>query len=600
MNLLSRYFFLKNINSRFLYIQGVYEKELENKIEKATTEIEEFIKILPHASDADKAWNLQDARKRLAQGESVDDLMQKYEFYDGIAVLREQILTNIPQEKQRLILQKIHEIIDERTNGMGRELKRGKLESIKVAVDLFFQEQTLRRHKLWRTQHLPPLGVQVYKALLAKDSERFKKEYEDVFTKEFWGGIYGIFSKDFPGVVNAFPYPTENDFLSDFQNIDELKKFLENLKKSAVEDAKQNLKEFFSVEEAKKLQDQLNGIPANKPADTVKYLHRLHDQKVKYIEEAKNGFERTKKLSFTGDYEATYSELETLEKKFGKGVMKDLGQVRFKYQLLVDLANERRLKKEAKSAKGAKKIKIEKKIESQRKGKEYLAAKEKLSKAEKAEKAKELNVQLDKYLSINNFIGARAVAHRLQRVDSDEASQAMKRVNEEAQKDSNTKKEPKESEDTSVEKQKKVDFLELCIEHMKKVMEHCNTLGIPKDDPDFWGLDGIKNRVEWLRKNGMYETYKKFNSSDPHVPSTAQAGGFKFRWLDLKTGTSLTGSSAEAGTKFLKRFNDSGYQLAVLAGAFSMNWKGASDPVYAPEKYMRLIQEELNNVKAGK
>ena len=590
----------KPFPAKFVFLQTKSEAELELQISGQQEAIEVFIQSLPHASPEDKAWNLQDAQKRLAEGESIEDLKQKYAFYDGIAVLRDQMLANISPEKRRPVLQQIQDIIEVRTDGTGREMKREKIETIKQAVELFLKEQTLRRHRVWRTQHLPPLGVQVYKALLAKDADRFKSEYEDVFTKDFWSGIYGIFSKDFPSVVKAFPYPTENDFLSAFTSLDELKNFLENLKNSAENDVKTNVSEFFSEEEAKALLERLKNVKLQKPADLIKLLHEVHDTKVKKTEDAKRSFENLRRLNISRDFEAAYSELESMEKKFGKGVMSGLGQQRFRDGLMVDYAREQKLKKEAEKAKGAKKLKIEKKIEEQKNTEASRETKEKLTKAEKEEKSKTLNTQIDECLERNDFIGAKAAVRRLERVDQEASNQAMKRINEEAQKDSKEREKPAESIDTSFEKQMKVEFLERCIEHMKKVLDQCNVLGIPKDDPAFWGMDGVKNRVAWLQKNGLYETYKKFNGSDPHVPSTAQAGGFRFRWLDLKTGQRLTASSAESGIKFLKRFKDSGYQLAVLAGAFSMNGKGGSDPVYSPEKYMRMVQEELNNVKGGR
>ena len=584
----------------FLYDQKSHqERALDLSVSQ--TEIEDFIQNhLPQTSAADKLWNLQDARQRLAQGESVEALKQKYEFYDGIAVLRDQMLAHIPSEKRGPVLQAIQEIISVRTNGKGRDLKKEKIESIKQAVELFLQEQTLRRHKIWRTQHLPPLGVQVYKALLAEDAMRFKTEYENVFTKDFWSGIYGIFSKDFPNVVKSFPYPTENDFLSSFTHLDELKKFLENLKKSALADAKENVKAFFSEAEEGALLGQLNGIPIQKPADMVKHLHTLYDKKAKHQEEAKKSFESIQKLSREGYFEAAHSEKEALEKKFGKKAIAAMGGQRFIDRLMVDVAQERRLEKEAKAAKGIQKIKIEKKLESQRTGQENREAQAKLSQAEKEEKTKELNSQLEECLAKNDFTGARSVARRLQGIDVQVATKAIKRINEATKASSQETEIQKPALEPSLEKQKKIAFYEQCISHMKKVLEQCSLLGIPKDDPSFWGLEGVKNRVEWLRKNGLYETYKKFNASDPHVPSTAQAGGFRFRWLDIKTGPNLSGGSADAGVGFLKRFNESGYQLAVLAGAFSVNWKGGSDPVHAPGKVLQIIQGELGKVRGEK
>jgi hypothetical protein len=139
--------------------------------------------------------------------------------------------------------------------------------------------------------------------------------------------------------------------------------------------------------------------------------------------------------------------------------------------------------------------------------------------------------------------------------------------------------------------------LERCIEHAKKIIEECGRLGIPKDDPKFWGLEGVRNRVAWLRNHGQWETYTKFNMSDKNMPSRTQNGGFRFRWVDSR-GSELTPAKAEEGTKYLNRYRESGYALATLAGVFSMNWKGSSSPVYTPEKFILLVQDQLSKVKA--
>ncbi|MCF7918264.1 hypothetical protein K9L27_04725, partial [Candidatus Gracilibacteria bacterium] len=120
---------------------------------------------------------------------------------------------------------------------------------------------------------------------------------------------------------------------------------------------------------------------------------------------------------------------------------------------------------------------------------------------------------------------------------------------------------------------------------------------IPKDDPHYWGLEGVRHRVAWLKKNHLWSDYKRFNESDKNMPSKTYAEGFRFRWLDLKTGTNLSPPRAEDGLRYLDRFEQSGYPIAALAGAFSVNWKGASSPVYKPEQFILMVEQELSRVR---
>ncbi len=569
----------------------------ESNFHVAYQTISDFIHQLPHANDLDKAWDLSDAEKRLKAGDPLEKLKEKYVFYDRIAAVRDQILQNIPAEKRGVILGEINKIVDE-SMGSRRYLKMEKLQRVEQVILDFLRDQTLLKHKLWRT-HSPPsdVGTQILKVLITEDDERFKKEYEAVFTPKFWDGIYGIFSKDCPHVVKAFPFLTENDFLSGFMSLDQLKGFLENLKNSAQEDAKHMLRDFFSDSDTQKQLSKLNALSLQKPARIVKFLHEIHGQKENHRLEAKQLLARAQSRHLSGDCQAAKSEIDALEKKQGKNVIRAIGGQKFMSQLFVDLANEERIKKEIKSARGVRKEKLRHKLTASKKGKVEAEFDEK-DEAKKEKQVQDISVAIKECLGRNDFSGARAAARRLRNLDRQKENQEIKKINEALRK-SKEEEDTDESKkvDISIEKQKKIKFLEKCIEHMKKVFEQCDMLGIPKDDPNFWGIPGIRGRVAWLKKNGMFETYKKFNASDPHVPSTAQAGGFKFRWLDLKMGTSLTISSAESGIGFLDRFKESGYALAALAGAFSINWKGVSDPVYSPVKFMSLVRDELGRVK---
>ena len=199
------------------------------------------------------------------------------------------------------------------------------------------------------------------------------------------------------------------------------------------------------------------------------------------------------------------------------------------------------------------------------------------------------------------LIEAKAAAKKLYGLDNEKAQNQIDQINKEMNKKSDKDKE-KDSEsdnENSEEKQKKIDFLEKSIEHAKKVMEACDQIGIPKNDPAFWGPEGVKNRVLWLKKHGLYDTYQKFNGSDPNIPKDAQTGGFRFRWMDSR-GTELNGSRATDGMKYLVRYKESGYILAAIAGAFSVNWKSASSPTYTPDKYIIKVEEQLTDIKGKK
>ena len=137
-------------------------------------------------------------------------------------------------------------------------------------------------------------------------------------------------------------------------------------------------------------------------------------------------------------------------------------------------------------------------------------------------------------------------------------------------------------------------------EHAQKVMEECGQLGIPKDSEEFWGIHGVRNRMQYLKDKGLWSNYQRFNSSDRNMPSKTHEGGFRFRWVNLTTGTNLNTTNAQRGIEYLRQRKESGYQIAALGGAFSVNWKGHSSPVYKPERFISFVEAELSRVKGGK
>ncbi|MBT3349613.1 hypothetical protein HN954_03480 [bacterium] len=147
--------------------------------------------------------------------------------------------------------------------------------------------------------------------------------------------------------------------------------------------------------------------------------------------------------------------------------------------------------------------------------------------------------------------------------------------------------------DVGSEKQKRIEFLDKCIEHARKVDEEDV---MPKEDPKVWSIEGVRNRRHWLHDTNKWSEYVALNRSDKNIPKNADPTGFRHRWLNVETGSNLTGAKAEQGLKYLQRYKDSGYKIAALAGAFSLNWRGASSPTYSPQRFIDKIQEERSKI----
>ncbi|MCK5461331.1 hypothetical protein KAI58_05095 [Candidatus Gracilibacteria bacterium] len=432
-----------------------------------------------------------------------------------------------------------------------------------------------------------------------KGIKEFNENYTQVFTQEFWSLFPKANPMSFPNFTAEFNFKTEKDFLTEF-SLSDLKKFPKKLKKAITQDEKEILGEFFSHEEKTQQLSKLKGLSEKKPKELLILLFNLKKQQEKNRNFASKDLVQAKKFYLARNPKAAESELKSLEKKFGKGVLRNLGEQNFAKILELRMMRIYELEKRLKNIKDKNERKyIQSQLDELCVG-AYCNLDQK-SVEDRKEKVNELMETISEKRKQGKLIEAKAAAKKLYGLDNEKAQNQIDQINKEMNKKSDKDKE-KDSEsdnENSEEKQKKIDFLEKSIEHAKKVMEACDQIGIPKNDPAFWGPEGVKNRVLWLKKHGLYDTYQKFNGSDPNIPKDAQTGGFRFRWMDSR-GTELNGSRATDGMKYLVRYKESGYILAAIAGAFSVNWKSASSPTYTPDKYIIKVEEQLTDIKGKK
>ena len=176
---------------------------------------------------------------------------------------------------------------------------------------------------------------------------------------------------------------------------------------------------------------------------------------------------------------------------------------------------------------------------------------------------------------------------------------AAKETADQKRHDEDTPKEKKETtipdenapENLSLEKMLKIDFLRQCLDFTLKVKEACEQFDIPTDDSDYWDEYGVRDRKKILKDSDKYNTWQRFSRNDKHKKKGYN--GFQYKWLDLKTGSNLTGAKAQSGLLYLNRFKESGYALVAFAGAFSVDWKDQNSPTYTPDEFIEIINTEL-------
>lgn len=428
-----------------------------------------------------------------------------------------------------------------------------------------------------------------------KNLKAFNENYSQVFTPEFWKVKDKFNPMELPNFTSSFNFQSEKSFLTQM-SLSDLKKQPKALNNALLSDLEEQLSEYFTADEYKRIKGDFKGVSVKKLTDQMKLVLDVRRQKDRKREQAKKAFSGLQRSYFSGDPRGANAGLERLQKKYGKGVLSFLGEEKFGQLLGLKMMRITELEKQLKSVSDPKKkISIQKQL--QELGQAQTIVESGVSKDEKAEKKRDIESQVKALRSQGKYEAAKSAAKQLRGLNDVKAELLVSEINRDIEREESKKVVPGKKEDgNSLEKSKKIEFLEKSIEHAEKVMEACGQVGIPTSDPKFWSTEGIKNRVQWLKDHGLYGMYQKFNGSDPNIPKDAQAGGFRFRWMDSRGGD-LTMNRAEDGMKYIRRYKESGYILAALAGAFSINWKGMSSPTYPPDRYITLVNAEIAKIK---
>lgn len=436
---------------------------------------------------------------------------------------------------------------------------------------------------------------------LPKHLKEFKEHYSQVFTPDFWKGVSNTNPMEMPNFTVGFNFQTENSFMTKM-SLSDIKKMPKKIKKALLSDGKEILSEFFSADEKKNSISQMKSISEKDPTKLLKIIAKLRKKQEQNRNQAYQALGKIKQLYFDKDTKSANSELTLFKKKYGSNVLGSLMEDRF--QGMVDLRMMR-----IKSLEDQLKITDDKhrQVQIQAQLSELCQSKKDhcdigTSVDEREKRVSAIEVEVKMARAVGNLTGAKSLAKKLRGVNDVKSELLISEINREIE--SKKIKEGGDNEEdgkveTSVDKQKKIEFLEKSIEHAEKVKEACGQVGIPTDDPKFWKQEGITGRVQWLKDHGLYDMYQKFNGSDPNIPRDAQAGGFRFRWMDSR-GDTLNASRATDGLKYLQRYKESGYILAALAGAFSINWKNMGSSTYTPDEFIMHVNVDLNDLKGSK
>ncbi len=554
--------------------------------------LERLIKLIDSLSGIDeinKWWARKDAETKLKAGVNEKELREKYFFYHEIGQLRQQIIANVPAPHQERIFQLINTILDEPSRG-NRNLKRERVERIRRSVEAF------------RTKQIS-LQFLVEKNALGADSQVLRILNEEAFDRvatifpdEFWSAADRMVPSDFPNVGSTLNLALKATFTQE-HSLTELKKLPLKIKAACIRDAEELVQSFFSPEEKDAAVKKIKGLSEEKPAQILKALLELHAQKEKNQKAAKQSLARVKSFIDAKNPRWTWTEADQMQRNFGSTVFSALGEKKFLLTVEEKCRRAEQLEKEISKEKDPKKQNALLRKLHEIQSAEFSPAVTKTSETKEQSEMEEILQEMNELRQQGDLEGAENEAQKLFAFDSVRAKKEIEKMRKERAEQEGEEEETDEPEiETSEDKETKIKFLEKCIEHARRVMEACHELGIPTNDPHYWGLEGVRNRVEWLRQKGLWDTYVRFNQSDPNMPSRTYAQGFRFRWVDLKTDSHLTPAIADKGIEYFQRFKESGYRLAALAGAFSMNWRGNSSPVYSPDRFISLAEEEIGKV----
>ncbi len=549
------------------------------------------INELKFSNQLDK-YDHQDYIKVHRQDMSFEQIKKRIDFYEHVAEVRASILQDVPKEKREPIMRAIEDITNEPTKGLGRAEKLEKIKRIQKTVEAYKQQGINVKFLLEKT-----IGSDANLEVARILGEDTFKAIEKIFPDSFWRLADEMSPQDFPYFAAAFNFTLRESFTHK-ESEESIKGFSEKLREAAVLDAEKILSEFFTEEEQEKRFQMLENLGLDKLAAVLKFLLVLRKERKNRQEKAKKLMVLAQFLFFKRDAKGAEAAIEEMKEELGEEVVSSLGENKFAAKLGLALIRigkiEEQLQLETNQKKRKKLIAQLSELQAENEFSEEEGKDEDTEDKEKeianiVKEAREFKEQGD-------FRAAELALRRLKRLDKARAEKemvAMKR--EQATEEAGSKEEKKEN--VSEEKEMKIEFLEKCIEHAESIREVCGELGIPTDNPDFWGLEGVRNRVKWLQDHHLWEEYRKFNQSDRNMPSKEYAGGFRFRWLDLKTRTNLTYTAADSGIEYLERFEESGYEVAALAGAFSVNWKGSSSPVYTPDEFISIANKELGDLR---
>ncbi len=557
-------------------------------------EVIRFIDNLSYLDDVDRYWARKDARESVADGIAIPELKEKYKFYDQVAELQHQIIKNLPSSKQEEVLNIIRQVTSKPSGGRDRSMKLEHVLRIKKTVDAFRKDQITLQFLVQEKIASGDVHFGVAQIL----SEDIFKNVEKIFPDRFWKLSDRMTPGEFPHFTVAFNFALKESFTQN-QSTANIKTFSEKIKTSILEDAQDTLSEFFSDKARSAHLQDLKKIPVDKPAKLLGKILAIQSQREKHEYEARKEFQQIQTLATSKNPKAAKSALDTLEKKFGKKIGEALRQKSFLTKLEIALHQVDALEKQLKTEKNQTvRKKLTQQLAKLQQSEQVVVQKQDTQGSRK--KVQMIVQEIEHHKQQGNLKSAEYSAQKLRSLDRERAEKELSKIKSAQAKKENTKEkqtDTKESAEGSESKQRKIRFLEMLREHARRVMEECGQLGIPKDSQEFWGLHGVRNRMQYLKDKGLWDAYKRFNSSDRNMPSRTHEGGFRFRWADLKTGTQLNTTTAQRGIEYLRQRKESGYAIAALAGAFSVNWKGHSSPVYTPERFISFVEMELSRVK---
>ncbi|GEM_PF-1339408 len=557
-----------------------------------------YIQGLGYLNDENKSWAYQDARQRIFAGADPTELRDKYDLYNQLGEIRAEIIQNVPTGKREIL----HKFIDEQIinpssgNGRNREIKREQLQQVHATVQLFRHQQNNLQSFVRRTLATSDVDFRVLHIL---DKKLFV-DAEKIFNDDFWQKASKLSPQLFPAFTEAFEFSVRRTFSLE-KSSDHLKAFSKKIKKGILQDAERLCSQFFTSQEVRQKKTDLKALSSDNPALLVSALAQLHEEQISRQNQAQKQFEHIQALYLSGSLKTAQSELKSLQNHFGNSVLSDLNQMHFSIKLSLQIRTIEQLEQKLKATKNPdQQKKLKAKLEYLQQG-DFKNNILHNAATDPQQQSLQLLEEIQEFRRQGDLKSAKSSAERLVQYNVFRAQRELDSIHKDMERKQESDKQRDVSLDNkaenSLEKATKVMFLEGCIEHAEKVKEMCERLGIPKDDPKFWGDEGVKNRVKWLEEKGFYKTYKKFNASDTNMPKQERVQGVRFRWLDVQRGSNLTFSRAHEGLKYLTRYKESGYELATLAGGFSLDWNTNGPNSRTPDKFILLATEELMKLK---